>query len=243
MASPTQPAASGTIDFGRAFTFVKEDPDAVRKILIGSAFGLLSLLLVGVFFLMGYQWRLIQRVARGEPRPLPDWDDFGGLFVDGLKLFAVNLIYGLGLLLVLGCPFAVLLLAFSAVAGGRGSHGGFEALGALGIVGFYGAIMLASLLLFVYLPSALVRLAITNDFAAAFQLKENLSFIRRNPLNYLLSIVLQLVGNFIAQFGILLCCVGIFPAGFWAMCMYGWALGETARRDAILCPPHVASAY
>ncbi|HLA76856.1 MAG TPA: DUF4013 domain-containing protein [Vicinamibacteria bacterium] len=237
MASPTQPAAaSGTFDFGRAFTFIKEDPDAVKKVLIGSAFGLLGILVVGAIFLLGYQMRLIQRVARGESRPLPEWDDFGGLFVDGLKLIVVNIVYALGLLLILGCPFGVLLLGFSAAAGGKGSHGGLEALGVLGVMAFYGAILLASLLLFVYLPSALVRLAITNDFAAGFQVKENIGFIRRNPLNYLLSLVLQLVGNFIAQFGILLCCVGVFPAGFWAMCMAGWALGETARRDPVLCP-------
>lgn len=242
MASPTQPAASGTIDFGRAFTFVKEDPDAVKKILIGGVFALLSMLVVGAFFLGGYLARLIQRVARGEPLPLPEWDDFGGLFVDGAKLVGAYLIYTLGLYLVLGCPFGMLVIAFGAASSGHGS-GALGALAGISLVALYGALLLGSLIIGLYLPAAFVRLALTGEFRAAFQLKENLAFIRRNPLNYVLSLVLYIIGGFIAQFGILLCCVGVFPLTFWAVCMFGWGLGETARRDAVLCPPQAGPAY
>lgn len=235
-------AASTTFDFGRAFTFVKEDPDAVKKILIGGAFALLSMLFVGAFFLMGYLSRLIQRVARGEALPLPEWDDFGGLFVEGAKLVGAYLIYTVALYLILGCPFGMMMIAFGAASGRRGS-GGLEALAALSGIALYGALLLGGLILALYLPSALARLALTGEFRAAFQVKENLDFIRRNLLNYVLSLALYFVGAIIAQFGILLCCIGIFPLTFWAMCMLGWGLGETARRDPILCPPQALRAY
>lgn len=237
MASPTQPAAaSGTFDFGRAFTFVKEDPDAVKKVLIGGVFALLGVVLVGAFFLGGYFVRLIQRTVREERLPLPEWDDFGGLFRDGLKVVGAYLAYTLGLYLLVGCPFAVLMMGVGAASGRRGSGGGIEALFALAGMGLYGVLLLGSLVVSIYLPAALVRLGLSGEFRAAFQVKENIAFIRRNPLNYLLSLVLYLVGGIIAQFGILLCCVGIFPLAFWAMCMFGWALGETVRRDPVLCP-------
>ena len=42
-----------------------------------------------------------------------------------------------------------------------------------------------------------------------------------------------MVTNFVAQFGILLCCIGFFPAAFWSMCVAGWALGGS--RGAIQC--------
>lgn len=243
MASPTPPAAaSASLDFGRAFTFVKEDPEAVKKILIGSVFALLSVLIVGAFFLAGYLARLIQRVARGEPLPLPEWDDFGGLFAEGAKLVGAYLIYTLGLYLVLGCPFGMLMIAVGAASGGRGS-GGLEAVAGLGMVALYGALLLGSLIIGLYLPAAFVRLALNGEFRAAFQVTENLAFIRRNLLNYGLSLVLYIIGAFIAQFGILLCCVGIFPLTFWSLCMFGWGLGETARRDAVLCPPQAGPAY
>ncbi len=230
------PAAGSTIDFGRAFTFVREDPDVVKKILIGAVFALLSLILVGSFFLGGYLVRLIQRTTRGEPLPLPEWDDFGGLFQDGLKIVGAYLAYTLGLYLLVGCPFGMLLIAFSAASGGRGSMGGIEALFALAGVGLYGFLLLGSLVVAIYLPAAIVRLSLGGEFRAAFQVKDNFAFIRRNLVNYLLSLVLYLVGAIIAEVGILLCCVGIFPLGFWALCMFGWGLGETARRDPVLWP-------
>lgn len=235
-------AASTSFDFGRAFTFVKEDPDAVKKILIGGVFALLSVLFVGAFFLAGYLSRLIQRVARGEALPLPEWEDFGGLFVDGAKLVGAHLIYTVALYLVLGCPFGMLMITFGAASGGRGS-GGLEGLAVLTGVALYGALFLGGLIIGIYLPAAFVRIALGGEFRAAFQIKENVAFIRRNLLNYVLSLVLYIVGVISAMFGILLCCVGSFPLAFWAMCMFGWGLGETARRDAILCPPQAVRAY
>ena len=40
MASATPAAPSGTLDFGRSFTFMTEDPDWLKKVLIGGAFTL-----------------------------------------------------------------------------------------------------------------------------------------------------------------------------------------------------------
>jgi uncharacterized BrkB/YihY/UPF0761 family membrane protein len=243
MASPTPPvAASTTFDFGRAFTFVKEDPDAVKKILIGGVFALLTMVIVGAFFVAGYLVRLIQRAARGELLPLPDWDDFGGLFADGAKLVGAYLIYTLGLYLILGCPFGLLVIIAGAGSGRHGG-GGLELLAGLGMVALYGVLLLGGLIIAIYLPAAFVRLALSGEFRAAFQVSENVAFIRRNLLNYALSLVLYLIGAFIAQLGILLCCVGIFPLSFWGLCMFGWALGETARRDAVLRPPQPGAAY
>ena len=80
------PAKTGTVDFGRSFSFVTEDPEWVKKILIGGAFTLACALLVGVPFVLGYFSRTLRNVAAGEPRPMPEWDDLGGLFEEGLRL-------------------------------------------------------------------------------------------------------------------------------------------------------------
>ena len=52
---PPPPAIPGrrTIDFGRPFTFVFEDPNWVPKILLGGLMYLLSFLLIGIFFVFG----------------------------------------------------------------------------------------------------------------------------------------------------------------------------------------------
>ncbi len=100
--STAAPAPRGSVDFGRSFTFVSEDPDWIKKILIGGAFTLACALLVGVPFVLGYFSRTLRNVVAGEPRPMPEWDDLGGIFNEGLRLTAVYLLYTLGVVAVAG---------------------------------------------------------------------------------------------------------------------------------------------
>ena len=88
---PPQPGTS--LDFGRTLKFFFEDPNWVQKILIGSLFTLLSFFFVGGIFVAGYAARLVRRAARGEPYPLPEWDDLGGMFVEGLSVVGAYLIH------------------------------------------------------------------------------------------------------------------------------------------------------
>ena len=87
------PPPSESIDFGRCFTFVTEDPNWVTKVLVGGLMALLTTVLIGIPFLMGYWGRTLKNVAAGVRHPLPEWDDLGGLFGDGLRLFGVQLVY------------------------------------------------------------------------------------------------------------------------------------------------------
>src|SRR5262245_15944948 len=104
MATPG--GARETFDFGRGLRVVVDDPDWVKKILIGGVFTLLSGILIGAPFVGGYLLRVIARTARGEARPLPDWDDLGGIFGDGLKALAIYL----GHLAVVGIPIAAAVM-------------------------------------------------------------------------------------------------------------------------------------
>ena len=168
---------------------------------------------------------------------MPDWDDLGGLFVDGLRGAGLYLAHFLGILAI---PLALSCL-IGLIAGGLGSLGAShrasdELAGVLGM-GFlllYMVIALAALILFLYIPAAMTRFALIGTFSAGFDFRENVAFIRRNLLNYVLALVIYMVASFVAQFAVLLCCIGLFPVSFWAACMFGWALGETARRDPIL---------
>jgi hypothetical protein len=233
MATAT-PGPTGSIDFGRCFSFVTEDPEWLKKVLVGGAFVLLSALLVGIPFVLGYFGRTLRNVANGAARPLPTWDDLGELFGEGLRLAAVYLVYALALVVVMAIIGAVLLLPFLAMAGGRLEHDQSAAIGAmggLGLVGFYGLAMLASLALAVYLPAALVRAAMRGTVADGFAWSAIVAFIRANLGNYFLSLVIYLLASFVAQFGVILCCVGLFPAAFWSYLVLAAALGQTVRLN------------
>jgi hypothetical protein len=228
----TSPTAGETtyVDFGRAFQFYFEDPDWQKKTLMGSLFYLLALLLVGFPFVAGYAVQVTRRAARGEARPLPEWEDYGKLFMDGLQMIGLYLLHILAAFILpgsIGCLFAII----GGAASGSDAAGGVAALG----------MMVAQLLLFVvmlavmvYFPAAYIRTAITGRFSAGLEVRENIELIKRSPGNYFLALAIYLVTNFIAQFGVLLCCIGFFPAAFWSLCVAGWAMGEVARRDPVL---------
>jgi hypothetical protein len=233
----TRPGAN--LDFARAFRFVPEDPNWIKKILIGGAVSLFSILIIPGIFLAGYFVRLIRRTAAGEALPLPEWEDWGGMFGEGLAAFGIYFAYVVAVLVVpvtIGCGLVFMGVSVAGL-GSSSSRDVSEAMGplvSLVIMALYGFFMLAMLALTIYLPSALTRYALTQRFGAGFEVRENIAFIRRNLGSYALALLFYLLASFAAQFGVILCCVGVFPAAFWSYCILAWGLGEVVRGDPTL---------
>ena len=165
---------------------------------------------------------------------MPEWDDLAGIFSDGLRLTAVYLLYVLGFVAVLAALGCVVVLPVIALSGtGTRASDALAVLGGLGVVALYGVVMILSLVLAVYLPAVLARVAMRGTVADGFAWREALAFIQANLGNYLLSLVIYLLASFLAQFGILLCCVGFFPAIFWAYLVMAAALGQTVRLSRV----------
>jgi len=229
VATPTQPA-SQNIDIGRALTYAKDDPAVVQKLLIGSLVVIAAMFLIPLPLLVGYYQRTIKRTADGETYPLPEWDDWGGLYVEGLKMLGAAFAH----VLILILPVFMCMCGLGALIGAGNQEGGSNPLavvGALGMVVVYAFMFAAGLAFAVYFPAAQARVAVSGNFGDAFQPKANIAFIRRNPTNYALSILVMFIGNFIAQFAIILLCVGVLPATVWSYTAFSFALGETIRRD------------
>ena len=227
-AAPPPPPVSvkpgSSIDFGQALRFFFQDPNWVQKLLIGSLFTILSMFLVGGIFVAGYASRLVRRTARGEPYPLPEWDDLGGMFVEGLTAIGAYLLYLLPAVVGAG---AVLIPVFVMAARDSEPSPAF-------LLVLVPLVLLATIVFFavlLYFPAAFTRLAVAERFGAAFELEANWAFLKRNFSNYFLALAAFFVANFIAQFGIVLFCVGILPATFWSQCVGAYALGDVAYRD------------
>jgi hypothetical protein len=228
--TPTSPQRTEYLDFGQALRFFFQDAGWLAKVLLGGLFVLLGTLIVGWIFVGGYALRVVRRSAAGHAQPLPDFDDWGGFFSDGLKVIVVYLGH---LVAVFALPALLMLATLMATGFGaaRQQNAPLNALFALGFVAVYGLLLLLGFALYLYLPAAFARLAVEDRVGAAFDVRENLAFIKRNLGNYALTLLLYLLASLVAHFGILLCCVGIFPATFWATCVAAWGLGETIRRD------------
>ncbi len=221
--APPQPGAS--LDFGRSLGFFFQDPNWVQKILIGSLFTILSMFFVGGIFIAGYAARLVRRAARGEAYPLPEWDDLGGMFAEGLAVIGAYLIHLVPAVAALGIAFVPVILL-----GERNGEPSPVAIVVLVLLMLLAFVLLFALMF--YFTAAFTRLAVEERFGAAFEVQENLAFLRRNVVNLLMAIAAFLASNFIAQFGILLLCVGILPATFWSQCVGAYALGEVWFRDS-----------
>ena len=230
MATAATPGDTTYIDFGRAFKFYFEDPDWVRKTITGGLFYLLAIVLVGLPFVAGYVIQVTRRTARGEARPLPEWENYGELFSEGLQMIGLYLLHILAAAVLpgaLGCVFAL-------VGGAASRSNAAGGVAALGMMISQLILMVVMLAVAVYFPAAYLRTALSGRFSAGLEVRENIELIKRSPGNYFLAFAIYIVTNFIAQFGALACCIGFFPAAFWSMCVAGWAMGEVARRDPVL---------
>ena len=219
---PPQPGSS--LDFGRTLGFFFQDPNWVQKLLIGSLFTILSMFLIGTVFVAGYAARIVRRAARGEPHPLPEWDDLGGMFAEGLSVVGAYLIH----ILPAVAAFGILVIPV-VLMGERNGEPSPAALLLLVLLVILAVVLLFALMF--YFTAAFTRLAVEERFGAAFEVENNLAFLKRNAGNLLMAVLAFIVSNFIAQFGILLFCVGILPATFWSQCVGAYALGEVAFRD------------
>jgi hypothetical protein len=141
---------------------------------------ILAVLCLGIPF-NGY----ILRVYRGAT-PAPDVDDWGTLFVDGLKMFVIGLVYILPLMLVMLIILGVMVLV--AVVDTTGVLGIFT--GLLGAL-FNLLVYVMDFIVMVFLPVAYIRFARTGVFAEAFNfsaLRETIEKI--GWIRYIVAVVL-----------------------------------------------------
>jgi hypothetical protein len=144
-----------------AINYPRESDDLVRTLVIGSVLTILSVLFIPVFFLLGYYQRILRTSMNDEE--LPVFDEWGELFVDGLKAFVVVLLYLLIPALILGFSAAS---AFGAVLSGD-----FNALSGTLLAGAFLGVLVAGFLGLVFwyaVPAALANLARTDSISSAF---------------------------------------------------------------------------
>ncbi len=212
------------MDIGSSFTFMFQDRDWLKKILIG---GVISLIPIVNFAAMGYIVQLIRNVRDGEMLPLPEWDQFGECFVSGLYLFLVYVVYSLPIILL-----ACLQGVGTFMLGGVGDSSAAEDVATMYaiasaclscLMGVWG------LFIGVISPALWVRFAETGAFGATLSLSGWWSVMRANLGNYLIVLILfWLVLTFLAPLGAIACVVGIIFTQFWAYLVVGNLMGQLA---------------
>ena len=219
---PSAPAKT-SFDFARPFSFVFDDPEWLQRILIGGLFYLAGFLIVGWFFILGYMAKLARNVIAGLERPLPDWENLGDYFNEGLRLFGVIVVYVLPLVVLgIGMMFPAMIAETFDNDGARTMAGLMSGC----ITCLFVPLTFAMIF---FMPASLLFAAVERRFGAAFEFGRIWPFIKQNIGNYLLAIVVYLIARMIGGVGIFLLCIGVIFTGFWSFLITTHAFAQVYR--------------
>jgi len=219
------------VDIGKAFTFVTDDEGWIGKIAIGGAVVLFSILLIPIPFLLGYQIAVMRNVMNGEEYPLPKWENWGKLFIEGLYAIAATLVYTLPVW-ILAC-LGVLFSVFS--TDGSGALAGISV---AGIIIISCLILIVTIALAFLVPAIYIQFVRTNEFGALFRFGEVIGIARDNIVDIILSYLVvwgaNLVLSVITTILVITIC-GPFIASLagtaWILVATGHLYGQIAAKS------------
>ena len=213
------------MDLGKAFSFTFDDPDWVKKVLLG---GVISLVPILNFAASGYSLEVTKRVIHNDPRPLPEWDDIGGKLVKGFLVAVIGFVYALPLTLM-NCILQVVTQTLARSSSSSSS----DQMGTAVIVltSCLGCLMfLYGIFMGFVLPAAIGNYAAKDQLGAAFRFGEIWSLVQKNPSSYLMVLVIEIISGLVAVLGIIACIIGVAFTGFWAVLVTGHATGQAYRE-------------
>lgn len=218
------------MDIGKSFSYVFDDERWVQKVVIGGLLLLASFIpLVNIFTALvvaGYTIRVIKNVSDGRERPLPEWDDWGGDWVKGALVVVAGLIYALPALIVAG--IAAIVAAVS-----TGQSGDLQGFAQVCFLGLQCLIWIWALLVGLWMPAATIRYAREGRFGAMFEFGPLWTFIRSNVGDYIVAVLVGMLAQIVASFGVILCIIGVFLTALWGMLVQAHLFGQVGATPAI----------
>ncbi len=207
------------MDIGSSFTFMFEDENWLKKVLIG---GVVAIIPIVNFAAIGYIVQVIRNTRDGHPLPLPEWDQFGAYFMDGLWLFLINLVYSIPLILL-----ACLASVGSAVVGNNQDAQSAASI----LMSCFGCVaILWVLLIGLITPALWIRFAEVGEFMVGFRFGELFSIITANVGSYIVAFLLFLVISFIGGLGASFCVIPVILTEGWAIAATGNLFGQLAAQ-------------
>jgi hypothetical protein len=212
------------MEIGKAFTFVTEDEQWITKVLIGGLIQFVPLL--GTIAILGYSYRVALNVARGNPRPLPAWGEFGDFLGRGFFALVIQIVYLLPLIVLYG------VFVFLTVAGAAVAEDSEAVAGVLGLLG----LCLIPLQLVVVLVcgfaslAAIMRYLATDSLGEAFKFGEVIATLRNHIGSFLMILVVGILAGLVAGLGVIACGIGVLFTGFYAQCVIGHVIGQAMQR-------------
>lgn len=204
--------------FADAFTFVFQDPEWFKKIIIPGLIGLL-IPIVGQIFLLGWALKVTLNVIRNNPSPLPSME-FGADLGRGFKAWVVGLVYAIPMFI-----FYLPILILGLVAGESGEQSlGFVV--AIAGICFGFLMLLYGIVMGLMLPAAYARVAVEDSIGAGLAFGEVFRMVKNNLVTYLLILGGTLAASFVASLGSIACGIGILVTVPYSFAIMGHFYGQ-----------------
>ena len=229
------------MDVAKAFTFVTEDEQWLGKIGIGALIALGSIFIIPIPLLLGYQVGVTRNGMKGVERPLPQWEDFGQLYIDGLSILLVQIVYTLPFWLI------VCVALFSTVGLSGLTDAVSEDVLATGFIATWGVMMCLTLLFviawFFLSPAIFIQYVRTNNLAACFRFSEVVAIVRENLSDIVIAGLAAFGATFVLNVVVgglsIIPCLGqiigvflLFAGSPWLLAMMGHLYGQIAAGEA-----------
>ena len=204
------------MDFGKAFSFVFEDEDWVKKIVVGGLFSLIPV--IGIFVVLGWGVEITKRVINGDAEVLPDWSDFGGYLSRGFLAFVIAFVFFLPVILIQACsslPYLIeaadetLITIFTIVT-----------------VCFGCLTAIYSIAAYMVLPAAIARYAASGEVGAAFKLGEVFKMVKNNLGTYAMVLLGGILASMVASLGSIACVIGVLFTTVYSFAINGHLWGQ-----------------
>ncbi|MBV0900587.1 DUF4013 domain-containing protein [Haloarcula salina] len=175
---------------GDSLRYPMEDEDWLTTVVIGGVLTLLGVFFIPILPVYGYIVRAINERVAGATQP-PEFDDWGDLFVDGIKAWVIGAVY----MLIPGIVAAV-VVGGSLISIMTGTRAGVGA----GMAGLLGGLLISAVLSLVFgyvAVAAVVHFSVTGDLSAAFDIGtlRQLALSSEYATAWLVSVVLFVGAN------------------------------------------------
>ena len=203
----------GGIDIRLALTYIFNDERWVRKVLIAFLLAFGPIIVIGIFFILGYVTEIVRRVMAGTEDPLPEWSgNFGAYLKQGVPVAIGLLIWYVPVIIV--WSGAGVALRPESIAGQL----------AFGV----SMMVLANLYAAVVFPSVIGRYAATASFSSMFQFDSIFGSIQRVGAGFVAVWIVQLFVLLLTSV-LIWTFVGMFLTIAYAAMVFGHSYGQAAR--------------
>lgn len=217
------------MNFGRAFTYVTEDPEWFKK--VGVAALVMLIPIIGQIVVLGWSIEVTRRVIKGEPDTLPDWSNFSDFLSKGFQAFVISFAYLLPVIILNTCTSVL-----PAFIQNMDSDTGQAIAATVSIV-----TICLSCIIIAYavaagfiLPAAIGNFVATGELGAGFRFSEVFGLVRAAPGPYFMAYLGGILASLIASLGFIACIIGVFftIAFAYAIDAHLWGQAYNAAKAA-----------